>query len=480
MNPQFINQENINQQLKLLAAHRERLMTRLEQLAMHGAAWAPPETHADIAAARLEIRRIKQVLRDWRVEVEDYPNDDLAVGSFGAPVDRLAVIPAGLARHIHVTRFKSLVEERTRNFVGREFVFQMIDDVLKQGDSASGYILIRGEPGIGKTAIMSELVRQRGYIHHFNIAAQGIQRTGMFLESVCAQLAVRYGLNYDVLPADADKNSGFFVQLLSEAAAKSVGSPVVIAIDALDEAEARDLSPQENILLLPPTLPRNVYVVVTSREKAFIRLVVDPSQLFPVDLIDDDPRNQADIRTFILSFIGRHAEVMALRIAAWSVSKEDFVDLLSEKSEGNFMYLVYVLKDILDGRLAADTVGNIHHLPHGLRQYYQRHWLMMQQRTGERFAEEHQQIVCAFAVAREPVGLEQIARWTTLSSLQIKQVVDEWSEFLQRETRLDGTRIYRIYHSSFLDFLEEEVGLKDSHQKIAKSTLGRIRKTGHP
>ncbi len=105
-------------------------------------------------------------------------------------------------------------------------------------------------------------------------------------------------------------------------------------------------------------------------------------------------------------------------------------------------------------------IGNIRNLPQGLRQYYQRHWLMMQQLTGERFTEEHQQIVCVLAATRESVGLEQIATWTKLSALRVKQVIDEWYEFLQRETNVDGTWVYRVYHASFRDFLDEEVGMK--------------------
>ncbi len=141
---------------------------------------------------------------------------------------------------------------------------------------------------------------------------------------MCAQLIVRYDLSHGTLPADAGKNSGFFVQLLNEATAKSGGFPVVIAIDALDEAETRDLPPQANVLLLPTTLPRDVYVIVTSRVKALYHLFVD--QPHSIDLIDRDPRNLADIHKFVVSFIGRHPEVMALHIAAWGVSEEDFVD----------------------------------------------------------------------------------------------------------------------------------------------------------
>jgi len=61
---------------------------------------------------------------------------------------------ATLARHIRVHEFQTLVNERTRNFVGREFISKAIDRLLQDPNFPSGYIVIRGEPGIGKTSLI--------------------------------------------------------------------------------------------------------------------------------------------------------------------------------------------------------------------------------------------------------------------------------------------------------------------------------------
>src|SRR5262249_43765350 len=136
----------------------------------------------------------------------------------------------------------------------------------------SGYIVIAGEPGIGKTALMSELVKTRGYVHHFNISLQNINTTRDFLGNVCAQLIVRYGLPQAKLPDTALKDSGFLVQLLVQAAAKSAGQPVVVLVDALDEAEPSQQpgigARRPNRLLLPQTLPEGAYFIVTTRPES--------------------------------------------------------------------------------------------------------------------------------------------------------------------------------------------------------------------
>ncbi|HNS03126.1 MAG TPA: hypothetical protein PKM78_12185 [Anaerolineae bacterium] len=48
--------------------------------------------------------------------------------------------------------FSTLIEERSRRFVGRAFVVDRIDRFLSEQDR--GYLVIVGEPGIGKTSLV--------------------------------------------------------------------------------------------------------------------------------------------------------------------------------------------------------------------------------------------------------------------------------------------------------------------------------------
>ena len=68
--------------------------------------------------------------------------------------------------------FDAFVEDRTQGFVGRKFVFEAIERF--RSTKPSGYFVVSGQPGIGKSAIVAQLVKTRGCIHHFNIASQGI------------------------------------------------------------------------------------------------------------------------------------------------------------------------------------------------------------------------------------------------------------------------------------------------------------------
>jgi hypothetical protein len=141
-------------------------------------------------------------------------------------------------RHIS---FVSLIADKTENFVGREFVFNAIDDFMRA--NRSGYFLIEGEPGIGKTAILAELVKRKGYPHHFNIILQNIRTPKQFMFNACAQLIARYNLDHDYIPEDAGNDSGFLIQCLEEAASLRDSRPIVFVIDALDESDVIPTNP---------------------------------------------------------------------------------------------------------------------------------------------------------------------------------------------------------------------------------------------
>lgn len=117
--------------------------------------------------------------------------------------------PRPLAEHLRVGQFRALIAERTSNFVGREFIFNEITRLLTDVAFSSGYIIIRGEPGIGKTSVIAELVRRHGYVHHFNDRRGNIRSHRHFLGSVCAQLILRYELNHRAIPSGALEDNGF-------------------------------------------------------------------------------------------------------------------------------------------------------------------------------------------------------------------------------------------------------------------------------
>jgi hypothetical protein len=70
------SREEITNQKELLTVYRRNLAQYLRRRAMFGPAYVPPEVDNGIYDAGINIRRIKELLREWGVVVEDQPDDD--------------------------------------------------------------------------------------------------------------------------------------------------------------------------------------------------------------------------------------------------------------------------------------------------------------------------------------------------------------------------------------------------------------------
>jgi WD40 repeat protein len=105
-----------------------------------------------------------------------------------------------------IINYKELIDKSTKGFVGRGWVRDAVD-VFLSGKEPRHFLLV-GEPGSGKTAFMADLVRRRGYPHHFIGKGSQISVTASldwrnpvrFAESIGYQLVRDYGgwtMNWD-------------------------------------------------------------------------------------------------------------------------------------------------------------------------------------------------------------------------------------------------------------------------------------------
>lgn len=366
--------------------------------------------------------------------------------------------------------YTQYIEEKTRGFVGRRFVFDAVDQFTNE--NRRGYFIIRGDPGIGKTAFAAQLVRTRKHIHHFNIQAEGINRADSFLRNICAQLIAAYDLNLAALPADATRDAGVLNRLLGEVSNRlRQGEQAVIVVDALDEADSLGMPKGANTLYLPMMLPQGIYMVVTTR-KTPLSLRIDCEQQ-TLDIEQDQVGNIADI--------GEYVEQEAIRpgiqayIVAQGIDTAAFVEHLVEKSQGNFMYLRYVLPEIERGAYKDRELATI---PVGLKNYYEDNWQRMRGQDESAWFAYKLPVLMALTVVKEPVSIELLSDFSEVAERsRIRAVLNEWQQFLHEEEVVNEGALqkrYRVYHASFHDFIadkeeiaEERVNRKAAHEKIA-------------
>ncbi|MGD8456996.1 MAG: helix-turn-helix domain-containing protein [Anaerolineales bacterium] len=367
--------------------------------------------------------------------------------------------------------FDALIKERTTDFIGREHVFSSVDNFIRR--HPRGYFTIEGDPGVGKSAILAEYVRKNGCIAHFNIRSQSINRPAQFLENVSLQLISRFDLPYTVLPPEASQNGAFLARLLNEASrALGKGEKIVIAVDALDEVDFAGAPPGGNILYLPLDLPESVYFVMTRREAEVPFSTHSPQQLFKISEHHD--HNLEDVRAY-LKGATQHPHLRKW-IMAQGLPDLMFINIMSKKSEDNFMYLRHVIYAMEEG-IYQDV--NIEELPVGLKAYYADHWVRMGMQA-KPLPRTKLKIIYILSEVRQPVSSALIADFASEDVIIVQEALDEWRQFLHEHAVERQTR-YSLYHTSFRDFLHKKeiiqaagVSIKDINTMLADNLWGDL------
>ena len=383
---------------------------------------------------------------------EDDLSDDAELHS---PLEMLykacSAAPLQIRESIRVDEFQQLIRDRMLKFVGRNWLFDALDRFLH--DEPQGYFVLRGAPGVGKTSFAAAITMRKGCVHHFNSRFTRLNKTGQFLANVCSQLIVTYKLPHTVLPSRTTQDSGVLVELLSEINRQRPAEKVLLVVDAVDETirTARDIS---NPLSLPPRLPENAYVLLTTRDTDCVLRLESPGRTLYLDQSSSD--NLADIQTFYsVPSVSNGNPILPIQAA---LTSDAFVRMLEEKSQGNFMFLRHVLPEIERGRYAN---RDWHTIPEGLINYYESHWVLLREHDRTAWLHHKLPILRILATASQPVSLQLLCdRLRDVPRDLIHDVLEhDWRQFLEHvTTSVSGKKVtgWRLYHASFSDFLRQK------------------------
>ena len=411
---------------------------------------------------------LAEALQGWMAREDAHRHDSAGlVDRISTPNARRASTPA------YVCNLFPRRLQDAEQIVGREGLLTRIENWLTANHDGGVY-LIQGEPGIGKTGLLTKIVHLKsGCLRHFLSRGGETGHPNNCLKNLIAQLLNQFSksLNTVDLPSQADLDHQSLSQLRSTwqrllqliADQKPIpDQPLVIVLDALDELMWTSRPNDEHPLGFLDTVPPGIACIVSSRTSDKTPRSSEwklPFQLNPdtrYEIRQTDPDHRAAVQTYIERQLDDPTLQDLLR--RQGLSRDGFQDDLLQRAQYNFMYLHYVFREVEQLRQSSSGQPlrslDLRQLPAGLTAYYQDHW--------ERLWEHQERNIKTLTVLACLTSSED--REWTVSSLSplvgmpheelITLLYQRWEPFLDRVLFQQGALAF--YHRSYRDFLRDD------------------------
>ncbi|MBI4613646.1 MAG: TIR domain-containing protein [Planctomycetes bacterium] len=393
--------------------------------------------------------------------------------------------------------FAAFLNKKRAGFTGREWLLDEIDAWRASCDERA--LLITGDPGVGKSAIVAQLVHLNpgGQVLAYHCCFADNVTTlapASFVRSVAAMIAeklARYaaeledeGVREALSTATCEKDPihAFEAGVLAplERLPAPEGGVRYLLVDALDEALAKreevgGLSIVDVLAGRLERLPGWLRVVATTRKEKEVIGRLRGLRARELDAMD--PRNLEDIRRYVEARLA--APNLAGRLAEARVEAAPAARAIEEKSAGNFLYAVETLKAIERDQYRLD---HLEELPSGLTGLYDEYFRRQFDPRAADFEMKFRpvrQVLETVVAAREPLARAEIGEAAGLGEKDLASALRPLAAYVPQQADPDGAVRYQAYHKSLADWLTSEAetdgafgaSLHAGHARLAEAGL---------
>ncbi len=395
--------------------------------------------------------------------------------------------------------FSAFLEVKRQRFTGREWLFDEIDAWLRTG--AEQALLITGDPGVGKSAVVAELVRRdpggRVLAHHCCRAdTPTTLQPGTFVRSIAAMVADRLPDYAERLRSPAvqdalgegvaatDPGQAFEAGVLRplQAVPAPAEAPCCLLVDALDEAQAPHAGAAGATIVQVLAgrrehFPAWLRLVATTRRDRDV--LAELSGLRTRELNAEDPRNLGDIARYVNERL--ESRPLAERLAASGQTAERVAAVLRRKGAGNFLDVQVALDGLESGLYGFEDLDDLPPGLHGIyARFFRRHFP-----DPKRYGPARR-VLQAVVAAREPLPEDLLARATGFDREEkLPRVLRRLAPYLRSQAG-GGGQGYAVYHKSFSDWLTGDrqaayyASPRRGHERLADACWGEYRTEGGP
>ena len=355
---------------------------------------------------------------------------------------------------------------RHEDMLGREDVLAELDALL-QGGPSRGWVLVKGGPGMGKSALLAEWLKRRETSCHpvppHHVLRRGVEdwdRPEVVKRNLAAQVE-------RIFPALADPGARpesrlrELLERVSKAALAPRQEQLVLVVDGLDEVEGAPDGSNPLRRFLPHALPPGVKVLCASRPMyPHLSWLEGLENVRAIDLNDErwGGSNREVVRQYVNHLAPRFVPPLT----------PAFVSEVVEAAAGNVLYAVKLAEWLQELPLEKRRVEL---LPRGLEALLEVSWDPFQ-----RLPADLRAVALAglglVAVAREALPLSvlaAVANWKTSEEGEFLRVA---SPFLLEEPGHNRSeKAWRPFHECFRSFIVSKLGHereRECHQRLAE------------
>jgi len=353
-------------------------------------------------------------------------------------------------------------------FVGRREKTQAILAAI--GDGAGGGLTLVGPPGIGKSALLAHLVATFEDISRAPVAAYFFRRdsaqslTQDCLATLINALRRKHGRRLQPLPATVPDLSAELAQELQRISLELVpDAHELVVIDAVDEAE----SPRELLGALPLTLPRGVFLLLSSRPTDDLRSI----------LPFIEPRHQFALEPHSRENLEDAAQFLQLQLPRWPQRE---CHRFAADLGGSFL-LLRLLADVARRRDAGPpelrSLVETLSPEAGFDVVYERFWQLLRRDIEKRNPADLERVfdlAGALSVCFEPVTRSLLTAVLNWSGSRLERLIQYLEPYLSIEIDAvsgEPAELFAIYHDTFRAFVRRRLSpdVAANHRRVSQS-----------
>ena len=338
--------------------------------------------------------------------------------------------------------------EKTTLFVGRKEEWQILDDFINENQS--GYVLVTAGAGMGKTSFLANWLsakKDKKYYtayHFFNSQHPNINSTTQCYRSLLSQLCQYYPLDDQYLHQDEDTIRDTIYNTITENKLKHK-RPLIIVIDALDEADRHFLPP------FPTPLPQGVFVIVSARiheneQPEYLRGWTDPSL-------------KLNLKGLGRSAISDWLRQTAKGNIAYLADDINFITRLRQATEGFPLFLDFLIDEIINTSPSKDEVNALlNRTPKGFSSYILDQINRIAKDERVRSHKDLQRLFAILAVARGPISQDDIQQLTDLTVFDLQALPWQVARWFNVNTVQSNKIFYSFTHQQLAKEFEKALG----------------------